>query len=293
MKQANHWSDKEKEAVVAFLTEVFKDHAFISPDQIKDIFYQSIYLDGETYLADFEEGQVTAIAAMIVEAIERDGIVYFNACYCREGKEARLQAMMHELEKSAALWGANVSKVGLRKENSQLGKTLLPDMDYKETYRILEMKKTVNPNKDLPEGFERRLVDGSSLARFVDLHNQAFAGGPNASTMLMGEAEEGLARQGAGETKMGFLCYENEPVGTYFLSMEKDVLWVDAVTVNPEHQGKGWGKLVIQAAEEDAMASEIHLLVVDSNLPAFHLYQSTGFVEEKVYSEWFEKDLKK
>ena len=293
MKQANQWSDSEKQQVVAFLTEIFQEHAFITPEQIGELFYQSIYLEGETYLASFEQGQVTAIAAMIVEAIERDGIVYFSTCYCKSGKEEALKKLMLALENQGRHWGAKVSKVGLRKENSHLAEMFLPQLEYSPVYRIVQMGKEVQVSAPLPDGFSSKLASSESLADFVDLHNLAFRNSPNGSQMLMGEAEENLERQNKGEAKLGFLQYHQEPVGTYLLSKEKGLLWVDAVTINPEHQGKGWGKILIQAAEQEAlaMASQVHLLVVDANQAAFRLYQRTGFLEEKVYSEWFEKSL--
>lgn len=293
MKQANQWSDSEKQQVVAFLTEIFKEHAFITPEQIGELFYQSIYLEGETYLASFEQGQVTAIAAMIVEAIERDGIVYFSTCFCKPGKEDRLRELIINLEERAFGWGAEISKVGLRKENVYLAESLLPQLDYQATYRIVQMGKAIGQADPLPKDFSTQLASRETLSHFVDLHNRAFQNSPNGGQMLMGEAEENLERQIKGEAKLGFLRYRQEPVGTYLLSMEKGLLWVDAVTINPEHQGKGWGRILIQAAEQEAlaMASQVHLLVVDANQAAFRLYQRTGFLEEKVYSEWFEKSL--
>lgn len=293
MKQANQWSDSEKQQVVAFLTEIFLDHDFVTPEQIGDLFYQSVYLEGETYLASFEHGEVTAVAAMIVEAIERDGIVYFSTCYCKPGKEDSLTALMVNLEERAFGWGAEISKVGLRKENRYLAEAFLPKLDYRPTYRIVQMGKAIGEPTLLPDGFSTHLATPETLASFVDLHNLAFRNSPNASQMLMGEAEENLDRQERGEAKLGFLEYQHQLVGTYLLSMEKGVLWVDAVTINPEYQGKGWGKILIQAAEGEAksMADRVHLLVVDANQAAFRLYQRSGFAEEKVYSEWFEKNL--
>lgn len=293
MKQANHWTDEEKQQVVAFLSEVFRDHEFITPEQIGEVFYQSVYLEGETYLASFEKGEAVAVAAMIVEAIERDGIVYFSTCYCKEGKEDRLTELMIDLEERAFGWGAEISKVGLRKENQYLAEEFLPKLEYCPIYRIVQMGKAIKNPKELPNGFGSLLVTSETLENFVHLHNLAFRNSPNGGQMLLGEAEENFERQKQGHAKLGFLLFEEEPVGTYLLSMEKGVLWIDAVTVNPEHQGKGWGKVLLQAAEKEAkeMADMVHLLVVDANKPAFRLYKTVDFVEEKVYSEWFEKNL--
>jgi ribosomal protein S18 acetylase RimI-like enzyme len=293
MKSAIEWDQSEKQKVVDFLSEVFHDHAFISSDAISEIFFQSIYLDGETYLASFRDGEATAIAAMIVEAIERDQIVYFNTCYCMEGEEESLKKLIVALEHMAIDWGAKISKIGLRKENRTLGDRLLPAVGYHPTYRIVQMGKEIRGEVGLPAGFYDQMVAADSLEQYVLLHNEAFLNSPNNSEMSLGEAQELFERQDQGATRLGFLVHNGETVGTYLLSLEKGVLWSDAITINPSHQGKGWGKVLMQNIENQAasMANSLHLLVVDSNEVAFHLYQGSEFLEEKVYSEWFEKKL--
>ncbi len=293
MKSAIEWDQSEKQQVVEFLREVFREHAFIDPDSIEDIFYQSVYLDGETYLASFRDGQTIAVAAMIVEAIERDQIVYFNTCYCAEGEEDSLKRLIVALEQMAIDWGAKLSKVGLRAENRILGDRLLPILAYRPTYRIVQMGKALQEKRSLPPGFHDGIVAVKSLEQYVALHNRAFRNSPNGSEMSLGEAQELFERQEKGETRLGFLIQDKEAVGTYLLSMEKDMLWSDAITINPSHQRKGLGKILVRNIENQAisMADSLHLLVVDANEPAFRLYQGTGFLEEKVYSEWFEKNL--
>ena len=293
MKSAIEWDQSEKQQVVDFLSDVFENHEFVSQESISEIFYQSIYLDGETYLASFRDGQAIAVAAMIVEEIERDSIVYFSTCYCLEGQEECLEKMIEFLEKKAKNWGATISKIGLRKENDSLKDRLLPGMGYSSTYRIVQMGKGVQGQVSLPEGFSDQIVGLDSLVKYVDLHNKAFLNSPNSSELSLGEVQELLERQNQEEARLGFLVYREEFVGTYLLSMEKEVLWADAITVNPKYQGQGWGKILMQNIENQAasMANSLHLLVVDANETAFHLYQRSEFLEEKVYSEWFEKSL--
>jgi ribosomal protein S18 acetylase RimI-like enzyme len=293
MKSAIEWGQAEKQQVVDFLSHVFRNHEFVSQESISEIFHQSVYLDGETYMASFRDGQAIAVAAMIVEAIERDSIVYFSTCYCLEGQEERLEKMIESLEKKAKTWGATISKIGLRKENYSLKDRLLPGMAYSPTYRIVQMGKGVQGEVSLPEGFRDQIAGSDSLEKYVALHNEAFLKSPNSSELSLGEVRELLERQDQGEARLGFLVCRGEFVGTYLLSMEKEVLWADAITVNPKYQGQGWGKILMQNIENQAasMAKSLHLLVVDANVIAFRLYQKSEFLEEKVYSEWFEKSL--
>ncbi|BES64108.1 hypothetical protein SANA_05470 [Gottschalkiaceae bacterium SANA] len=293
MKSAIEWDSSEKQQVVDFLIHVFENHEFVSVESINEIFYQSVYLGGETYMASFRDGQAIAVAAMIVEAIERDSIVYFSTCYCLEGQEDYLEKMIESLEKKAKIWGATISKIGLRKENNSLKDRLLPSLAYSPTYRIVQMGKEVQGEVRLPEGFSDQIVGLDFLEKYVDLHNEAFLKTPNSGELSLGEVQELLERQEQGQARLGFLVHRGEFVGTYLLSMEKEVLWADAITINPRYQGQGWGKILMQNIENQAasMAKSLHLLVVDANATAFHLYQRSEFLEEKVYSEWFEKSL--
>ena len=293
MKSAIQWDQLENQQVVEFLSEVFRDHEFVSQESISELFYQSVYLEGETYLASFRDGRAIAVAAMIVEAIERDRIVYFNTCYCLEGEEESLGKLIASLENMATDWGAKISKVGLRKENVRLKDHLLPGIGYSPIYRIVQMGKQIQGKTNLPEDFRDQIVGSDSLEDYVALHNEAFLNSPNSSELSLGEAQDGLDRQDQGEAKLGFLLYRGEAVGTYLLSFEQNVLWSDAITIHPNHQGQGWGGILMHNIENQAasMASSIHLLVVDANAVAFQLYQRAGFLEEKVYSEWFEKSL--
>jgi ribosomal protein S18 acetylase RimI-like enzyme len=62
---------------------------------------------------------------------------------------------------------------------------------------------------------------------------------------------------------------------------------------DPEFQGKGWGKKLLQASLEHLWkrdATSLELTVDSENTPAIQLYKSAGF-RVKYRDFWYEKDL--
>jgi len=63
--------------------------------------------------------------------------------------------------------------------------------------------------------------------------------------------------------------------------------------IDPEFQGKGWGKKLFQAGLDHSRrreTSSLELTVDSENTPAIHLYKSAGF-RVKSREFWYEKDL--
>jgi mycothiol synthase len=63
--------------------------------------------------------------------------------------------------------------------------------------------------------------------------------------------------------------------------------------IDPEFQGKGWGKKMFQASLDHLRkreASSMELTVDSENTPAINLYKSVGF-QVKSRAFWYEKDL--
>ncbi len=56
--------------------------------------------------------------------------------------------------------------------------------------------------------------------------------------------------------------------------------WIYDIEVNPEHRGKGYGRALLQAAEEEAAqhgSKAIGLNVFGTNTVARQLYESAGY----------------
>ncbi|UAL30770.1 GNAT family N-acetyltransferase [Nocardioides rotundus] len=71
------------------------------------------------------------------------------------------------------------------------------------------------------------------------------------------------------------------------------VLMVNGVAVDPALQGRGLGRRLVRAAQDEAVrrgARKLSLRVLSTNPSAVHLYESCGFVTEGVLREEFELD---
>lgn len=77
---------------------------------------------------------------------------------------------------------------------------------------------------------------------------------------------------------------------TIRLPSHAHVLQVNGLAVHPEHQGRGIGRLLVEAAKRDALrrgARKLSLRVFAPNTAARRLYESSGFAEEGVLHEEF------
>jgi ribosomal protein S18 acetylase RimI-like enzyme len=76
---------------------------------------------------------------------------------------------------------------------------------------------------------------------------------------------------------------EGEPVGLVWVALDRPCpgeAWIYDIEVNPEHQGKGYGRALLQAAEQQAArhgSKAIGLDVFGTNTVARRLYESSGY----------------
>jgi ribosomal protein S18 acetylase RimI-like enzyme len=75
----------------------------------------------------------------------------------------------------------------------------------------------------------------------------------------------------------------SEPVGVVWVALGRPrpgEAWIYDIEVNPEHRGKGHGRALLQAAEEEAAkhgSKSIGLNVFGTNTVARRLYESAGY----------------
>jgi ribosomal protein S18 acetylase RimI-like enzyme len=101
-------------------------------------------------------------------------------------------------------------------------------------------------------------------AREVDL---LVPSGPRTAGMLMLMAEDG----------------DGEQIGLVWIALNRSrpgSAWIYDIQISPEHQGKGYGRALLQAAEEQARehgSTDIALHVFGANTVARNLYESAGY----------------
>ncbi|MBN3582551.1 GNAT family N-acetyltransferase [Algoriphagus aestuarii] len=79
----------------------------------------------------------------------------------------------------------------------------------------------------------------------------------------------------------------HEIAGMVTVDSEKEIGKIGLIAVSEKHQGKGWGKKLIRAAESKACSQEAKFMQIptqEKNIPACNLYTSLSYsIIEKVY----------
>lgn len=124
---------------------------------------------------------------------------------------------------------------------------------------------------------------GQEETLYLNLTNNAFAQVPNAATQRPADLRRPNHRYG--------LAYQGETlVGTYELDLSEKVPELCSLAVDPELQRQGYGRSLLRAVL-DSLGSKVPactLTVASTNLPALGLYQSEGFAQTGIVSDWYE-----
>jgi ribosomal protein S18 acetylase RimI-like enzyme len=76
---------------------------------------------------------------------------------------------------------------------------------------------------------------------------------------------------------------DGELVGMVWVGLDRPLrgaAWIHDIQINPEHRGKGYGRALLQAAEQESAkqgAKAMGLNVFGPNIIARHLYESSGY----------------
>lgn len=124
---------------------------------------------------------------------------------------------------------------------------------------------------------------GQEEALYLTLTNKAFAQVPNAATQRPTDLRRQNHRYG--------LAYQGETlVGTYELDLSEKVPELCSLAVEPELWRQGYGRALLRSVLDSlgGKAPSCTLTVSSANLPALGLYQSEGFTQTGLVSDWYE-----
>jgi ribosomal protein S18 acetylase RimI-like enzyme len=117
-------------------------------------------------------------------------------------------------------------------------------------------------------------------------HVQASDWDPEQAEELATREFDSLAPAGPHTAGMLILTAENEDgerIGLVWVALNNSAqgsAWIYDIQVSPEHQGKGYGRALLEAAEEQARqhgSTDIGLHVFGGNKVARNLYESSGY----------------
>lgn len=124
---------------------------------------------------------------------------------------------------------------------------------------------------------------GQEETLYLALTNKAFAQVPNAATQRPTDLRRQNHRYG--------LAYQGETlVGTYELDLSEKVPELCSLAVEPALWRQGYGRALLRAVLDSLgnKAPSCTLTVCSANLPALGLYQSEGFTQTGLMSDWYE-----
>lgn len=109
---------------------------------------------------------------------------------------------------------------------------------------------------------------------------------PDQAETLAARETDNLLPEGPQTAGMLLLAAENEngeQVGQVWIALNRSGhgdAWIYDIEISPEHRGQGYGRALLQAAEEQARqhgASTVGLNVFGANTVARNLYESSGY----------------
>lgn len=129
-----------------------------------------------------------------------------------------------------------------------------------------------------PAGFALQTYSAARAAHyFRDLYEKAFREDPSYQPY---ESDEEVVQELPQGRNMLFLTKEGRPVGVVWLRLAGRTGRIEPIGLAPEYQGRGLGRLLLQAALYALWQRGCHraqLGVWTSNERAIHLYQQAGF----------------
>ena len=124
---------------------------------------------------------------------------------------------------------------------------------------------------------------GQEETLYLNLTNKAFAQVPGAATQRPADLRRQNHRYG--------LAYQGDAlVGTYELDLSEKIPELCSLAVEPALWRQGYGRALLRAVlgSLQGKAQSCTLTVASTNLPALGLYQSEGFAQTGVVSDWYE-----
>lgn len=127
---------------------------------------------------------------------------------------------------------------------------------------------------------------------FMQIYNDSFFEISNSATYRESELEEIIDNK----ELHAYILYEQEfPVGVCQLRYTDEENYIDFIGVNPQVQGKGYGRMMLHLIAEQFFGQgceKIQLLVSDDNLIAKQLYLSLGFKKITIFGRWYRLERK-
>ena len=306
MKAYEALTPTQKDDLFEFLTSFGSPLLPSTTEDMDRMYGGHAYTEGKTHWSIWREGKPVATLGAVTEARDAKGEVYLTGICVRQESFPLLDPLLAHALHALRTWAPCTLKLGAGAHVPGLPEWTATK-GFTPAYRLLEMEwvgesihnsASGNPSCSGCVPLVWEPLSGANAELFRTACNAAFLHSPNGG-VLDREAVADLIRANVDHPMRMQLGYANtSPAITLQLELhtgsEGVTGVIDGLAVHPDFQGRGLGRTALLRAIgtlQEAGADKITLTVMDSNLPAVHLYQGNGFRTTRVLSSWFFKQL--
>ncbi|MGH4119250.1 GNAT family N-acetyltransferase [Clostridium sp.] len=264
--------------------------------EMNSVYESDVFNEGNNVFILFDCGQIKGSIAVITKEISVRGEAFITDVYIEnENIENKLYLLLKEIFDYCDICNARNIKIGIRESETHLI-PYINKLKFTHIYDAVVMKYRGNKNIVLKANKEIELLPLSILNshEYMNIQNQAFINSPNGSTIDEFEVKDYIVQYTNDEDLIGICFTGKKPCGVYELSINRDVGWINTLGIAPVFQNKGLGKaLIVKCIEKlrERKIDQIKLLVITTNYVAVKMYRDSGFIDEKVFSYWFQKNI--
>lgn len=264
--------------------------------EMNNVYESDIFNEGNNVFILFDCGQIKGSIAVITKEISVKGEAFITDIYIeKENIETKVHFLLEEILKYCNICNARNIKIGIRESEAHLI-PYINKLKFMHVYDAVVMRYSedkyiaLKANKDI----ELSPLSISNSHEYMNIQNQAFINSPNGSTIDEIEVKDYIVQYANDEDLIGICSTGKKPCGVYELSINGDVGWINTLGIVPIYQKKGLGKaLIVKCIEklQEKKIDQIKLLVITTNYVAVKMYRDSGFIDEKIFSYWFQKNI--
>lgn len=296
IKAFNNLSEQETKKLYEFIMSYGHNHHFSSFNEFTRDYSGPIFDFGQHQFSFWAADQAVATLAMITKDIEEKGEVFITGIYCSQEFLEKLELLVIKAVDLCQKFHPKKVKLGISDKQNYLIPVARATC-FSEVYKSLVMRLETNKCTDIhpdQEQLEVVFLSEKNKLAYKEVSNQAFITSPNGS-ILTDDILTNLIKENVETPELvAILMYQGKPAGIYELTLKGSVGWIESLGIHPDFQGKGLGRILLFKAINQLYlsgAKEVKLYVMSSNERAVQLYQDSGFVEERIGSTWFEREM--
>lgn len=264
--------------------------------EMSNLYESDIFNEGNNVFILFDCGRIKGSITVITKEISVKGEAFITDIYIENiNIEDKLNFLLEEILKYCNSCNARNIKIGIRESGAHLI-PYINKLKFTHIYDAVVMRYREDKNIALKanKDIELRALSISNSHEYMNIQNQAFINSPNGSTIDEVQVKDCIVQYANDEDLIGICSTEEKPCGVYELSINGDVGWINTLGIMPIYQNKGLGKaLIVKCIEklQKRKIDKIKLLVINTNYVAVKMYRDSGFIDEKTFSYWFQKNI--